>query len=183
MTASGRVMMAQCMLVWRLATFRAAPQDFPVSGALLTAFCFLMVVSGVLSARLANVPDRMWIDAAVELVFTLAFVYVLLLLFRFPERFPQTMTALAGSNTLFNVILMPLNYFAVQLSFDAAPAGASTPPFSAMMALVYLAVFIWIVRVTGHILLHTLEVRLSFAIGIALLYMAGNLALSLSIHV
>ncbi|MDD9806227.1 MAG: hypothetical protein OXU83_06525 [Gammaproteobacteria bacterium] len=175
--------MTQCLLVWRLATFRAAPQDFPVSPALLTAFCFLMAVSGVVSAKLANVPERMWIDAGVELAFTLVFVYVLLLLFRCPERFPQTMTALAGISALFNVILMPLNYLAVQMSFGEAPAGVSTPPFSAVMALVYLGIFIWIVRVIGHIMLHALEVRLSFAVGIALLYMAGNLVLSLSIHV
>lgn len=174
--------MTQCLLVWRLATFRAAPQDFPVSATLLTVFCFLMAVSGVVSSKLANVPDRMWVDAAVELAFTLVFVYVLLLLFRCPERFSQTMTALAGSSALFNVILMPLNYLAVQMSFGEAPEGASTQPFSAVMALVYLGVFIWIVRVIGHIMLHALEVRLSFAVGIALLYMAGNLVLALSIH-
>jgi len=42
--------MTQCLLVWRLATLRAAPQDFPVSATLLTVFCFLMAVSGVVSS-------------------------------------------------------------------------------------------------------------------------------------
>ena len=175
-------MAEQIRIAWSLLLLRAAPQDFPESPRLLASFCALLAVTGVVSAQVAGVSDRVWLDVAAELAFLLVFVYIVLALFRFPERFVQSAIAMTGSAALFNAILIPLNYFAVRMGFGTGEqAGAAAPP-GAMLALVYLAVFVWIVRVIGHILRHALEVRTAFAVGIALLYMAGSLVLSLAIH-
>ena len=171
------------VVLWHLILMRATPQQLPAYTKLLILSCVFMVSMGILSGLATGLTEVNLLETFVDLFFLLAFLKVLLWLFRFPMRFTQTATAITGSIALFSVLFIPLNFIAtdfigfngeVQSEMQSSPAGA-------VIALIYLALFIWMLRVLGHIFLHALEVRLPFAIGIAMLYLMSSLFVSLTV--
>lgn len=137
-----------------------------------------------IAAGLATGADRIdWLQAVIDLLFLLIFFRVLLQIFKVSIRYKQTVIAVAGCKAMFSAIFIPLNYMTAQvIGFgDMVDVGAQNSAFGAVLALFYLTCFIWLLRVFGHILMSALEVRLSFAIGISLLYMMSSLVVSLSV--
>ena len=166
-------------ILWHLLLLRADPQNMPPYRKLLILSCAFMVFMGALSALAIGVAEVNPLEAVVDLAFLLVFLKVILWLFRFPNRFTQTAIAVTGSTALFSVLFIPLNFMAANIMGFGEPAGAQSSPAGAVLALVYLALFIWMLRVLGHIFFHALEVRLPFALGIALLYLMSSLFVSL----
>ena len=168
-------------LVWRTMLLKASPEDFPPSQNLLIGFCLLMMSMGIAASLAAGVDEVDWPQVLIDLLFLLAFFRVVLSVFRMPQRYKQTVIAIVGCRALFSGIFIPLNYIAAQvIGFgEMAQGDAQDSAFSTVLALVYLAFFIWLLRVFGHILVSALEVRLSVAIVISLLYMMGSLFVSL----
>ena len=168
-------------IVWHLLLLRADPQNMPPYRKLLILSCAFMVFMGALSALAIGVAEVNPLEAVVDLAFLLLFLKVLLLLFRFPNRFTQTAIAMTGSTALFSALFIPLNFMAANIiGFGEQASGAAqSSPAGAVIALVYLALFIWMLRVLGHIFFHALEVRLPFALGIAMLYLMSSLFVSL----
>lgn len=140
-----------------------------------------MMSLGVAASLATGVDKIDWLQVLIDLLFLLAFFRVVLLVFRMPQRYKQTIIAIVGCRAIFSGIFIPLNYMTAQaIGFgEMAQVDASSPAFGAVLALFYLACFIWLLRVFGHILVSALEVRLSVAIAISLLYMMSSLFVSL----
>ena len=169
------------VVLWHLILMRATPQQMPAYRKLLIMSCTFMVAMGVLSAQATGLAEvNLW-ETFVDLLFLLGFLKVLLILFRFPMRFTQTGIAMTGCIAMFSVFFIPLNFAAASMiGFGGdTQADMQSSPGGAMLALIYLALFFWMLRVLGHIFMHALEVRLSFALGIALLYLMSSLFVSL----
>ena len=171
------------VILWHLILLQAKPQQMPAYRKLLIMSCTFMVSMGILSALATGLTSVNLLETVVDLFFLLLFLKVLLRLFRFPVRFTQTAIAITGSIAMFSVLFIPLNFVAADIiglgentqnQMQSSPAGA-------VLALIYLALFIWMLRVLGHIFSHALEVRLSFAIGIAMFYLMSSLFVSLTI--
>lgn len=175
------ILMDFIIISWHLILLQAEPQQLPAYRKLLILSCTFMVAMGMLSALATGLTHVNLLEVTVDLFFLLGFLKVLLWLFRFPMRFTQTAIAVTGSVALFSVLFIPLNFVAADIigfGEQAQPPMQSSPA-GAVLALIYLALFIWMLRVLGHIFLHALEVRLSFAIGIAMLYLISSLFVSL----
>ena len=177
------ILMDFIVILWHLILLQAEPQQLPAYRKLLILSCAFMIAMGILSALATGLTHVNLMEVVVDLFFLLGFLKVLLWLFRFPMRFTQTAIAITGSVALFSVLFIPLNFVAADLigfGAEAQPQVQSSPA-GAVLALVYLTLFIWMLRVLGHIFCHALEVRLSFAIGIAMLYLMSSLFVSLMI--
>ncbi len=177
------ILMDFIVILWHLILLRATPQQLPAYRKLLILSCAFMVAMGILSGLATGLAEVNLLETVVDLFFLLAFLKVMLWLFRFPTRFTQTAIAITGSIALFSVLFIPLNFVAADLvGFGGeAQSEMQSSPAGAVIALVYLALFIWMLRVLGHIFLHALEVRLPFAIGIAMLYLMSSLFVSLMV--
>jgi len=162
---------------------QATPQQLPAYKKLLILSCTFMLTMGILSALASGLADINLLEAFVDLFFLLVFLKILLYLFRFPMRFTQTATAITGTIAMFSVLFIPLNFVAADIiGFgENTQSEMQSSPIGAVLALIYLALFIWMLRVLGHIFKHALEVRLFFAIGIALLYLMSSLFVSLMV--
>ena len=172
------------VILWHLILLRATPQQLPAYRKLLILSCAFMIAMGVLSGLATGLTEVNLLETIVDLFFLLAFLKVILWLFRFPVRFTQTAIAITGSIALFSVFVytVELRLPPTLLVFGGeAQSEMQSSPAGAVIALVYLALFIWMLRVLGHIFLHALEVRLPFAIGIAMLYLMSSLFVSLMV--
>ena len=101
--------------------------------------------------------------ALVDTVFLLVFVLLLLLLRRTPDRWTQTVTALAGTGIIFGVLLMP---GVITLS-ESEPMTFIQQIFSVLLYLV----LIWYVVVIAHIFRHAISSSFSLGIFVSMIYL------------
>jgi hypothetical protein len=133
----------------QIAISRKGPQDLPASYFLLA-----LTVIGYWALRYTvsalMPPTEHWrLHLFIEVSFTLAWYAVLLRLVGKPERFIQTVTAIFGSYLL----LMPPWIVAVHFWQELPEQHALYAP----MAIVALAVAIWVIRAESYVLKHALE--------------------------
>lgn len=155
-------MPALIQFFFELCLLRKAPQDLPGSSALLGVtlvadLLMAMVLAGVVGLS----PGRGLIQGTVDAAFMLALLYGASQLLNRVPRFQQTATALLGSGAVLGFIaVVPLSMLP-QGSSEQASGGA---------ALLFLALIVWSVLVTGHILRHTFDWTLPQGVGIAVAY-------------
>jgi hypothetical protein len=145
-----------------LCLLRKAPQDLTASSALLgVTFVADLLMGVVLAASVGLSPGLGLLQSLFDIGLMLALLYgALRLLDRLP-RFLQTATALLGSGALLGFIaVVPLSLLP-QRSEDQA---------SGVAVMLFLALIVWSILVTGHILRHTFALRLGQGVGIAVLY-------------
>lgn len=124
---------------------RAKPEDVPSSanllGAALVAYALVSLALASASLPLHNALLYALADTLILSLIT----HTLLLLRRLPARLVQTLTALAGTGTLFGLAALPFTHLS-----ELSP--------------VLFSLLIWSVAVTAHILRHALSV--SFMMGV-----------------
>jgi len=152
-----------------LCLLRRAPQDLPGSDIVLA---LVVGVSLIVSTAVAVVGGQPLfasaLQGAAQVLLLLAALYLGLSLMRRPARFVQAATALLGAGVVLSVFaLIPVGLL---------PDGSSAETVS-FAALALLALFIWSVVVSGHILRHTLGVTLGQGAAIAVLYELFSLML------
>lgn len=148
---------------WGLCALKNAPQELPVSPALLGVTLLAYFLSGVAVMVLQwSVPKAVLAAMLDTALFTLL-CYALLWARLLDSRFIQTMTALAGSGALLALIAAPLVFWQNQVG---AP-GASIASFPTLLLLVWTG---WNVAVVGHILRHALSTALALGISLAAVY-------------
>jgi hypothetical protein len=152
----------QCLL-------RRAPQDDPVSYRTL-----MQALSGYLLIGLvqASASSGLKISLGMTLLDTLlmaVFVWVVLLVTSKTQRFPQTLTSLAGTGMMLGLAALPL----VQL---AATAHRHDEPMGGLV-LGWLILLVWSITVQAHIFRHALSVR--YGIGLMLAGLHTVLAIGL----
>ena len=133
----------------QIAISRKGPQELPASWFLLALTVIgYWVLRYTVSALMP--PAEHWrLHLLVEVAFTLVWYAVLLRAVGKPERFIQTLTAIFGSYLL----LMPPWIIAVHFWQELPEQHALYAP----MAILALAIAIWIIRAESYVLKHALE--------------------------
>ena len=152
-------------MLWKLVEIcllRAGPQDLPAAPVFLGLVLAGYVLVDILISRINFAPG---VAIAVSLLDTLllaTFVQLVLRIRAKPERFNQTLAAVAGTGLLLGLLAVPViqGLSAAQLA-DQTASG---------LALLWLAILVWSLLVLGHILRHALDVKLATGIGIGVLY-------------
>jgi hypothetical protein len=145
----------------QIAVSRKGPQDLPASWLLLVltvaGYGFIrFVISTVMP------PVEQWrAHLLIEIAFTLAWYAVLLRTLGKPERFVQTATAIFG----YELVLTPLFVATIYLSRQVAPDDILYVP----LALVALALAIWLIRAGSYVLKAALELPIAACVFLTIL--------------
>ncbi|MEZ5581591.1 MAG: hypothetical protein R3F37_01305 [Candidatus Competibacteraceae bacterium] len=163
-------MVALFNLFLDICLLRKGPQDVPASTALLQLSLALYAISGLvlLLATLDLISAFTLVTLDLGLLVGLTYG-VLNLLGRGP-RFAQTLTALAGTGVLLELIAWPLAMWIGQASIRQETA--------ALPGLLYLVLLGWNIVIIGHILRHALSITLAFGVLYAFGYLLSFWVLS-----
>ena len=145
-----------------LCLLRRAPQDLPASTTLLGAVLAADLLVGAAVGLAVDLPTATALaEGVVDVVFTLGVLYLALRLLDRLPRFLQPATALLGAGALIGLVaFVPLSLL---------PSGQPSQQ-SALAGLLFLALIVWSILVTGHILRHSLDLRLSQGVVVAIVY-------------
>lgn len=146
-----------------LCLLRRAPQDLPAAPLLLTLAALAGMIGSLLLALSAGQrPLVGLLQGGMDIVLLLALLSAVLRMADKPARLLQTATALIGVDTLIGLIaLLPLT-----LAMGAGDQSARL----ALAGLLFLALVVWGVVASAHILRHALEIPLIQGVFIALAY-------------
>lgn len=150
--------MALIELFLGICLLQKGPQDIPYSRFLCWfIFAIYLIVN---CAVLALQSDMLILIAqlTVQLVYTVAFFWICLWISNQRLRFPQSMTAVFGTDAFISLVALPL------LGWITAE------PQSPSIYMILFGLMVWQIVVTGHILRNALSARFSFGFGLALLY-------------
>lgn len=155
-------MQALIHFFFELCLLRRAPQDLPGSSALLGVTLVAdLLMSMVLASVVGLSPGLGLMQSLVDVAIMLALLYGALQLLGHLPRFQQAATALLGSSALLGFMA------AVPLSFLSQDTEGQASGGAVML---FMALIVWSILVTGHILRHTFEIRLGQGVGIAVIY-------------
>lgn len=141
---------------------RAGPQDLPAAPTFLVLVLAGYFLADVLISRLNFDLGAAVAVSVLDVLLLAAFVQLVLRIAAKPERFNQTLAALAGTGLLLGLVAYPLIR-----GLTLAQAAGET---ASGLALAWLAVLVWSLLVLGHILRHALAVPLMTGVGIGVLY-------------
>ncbi len=137
---------------FKLCRFHLKPQDLPVSTVLLSlTLLFYTFTSVVLSLAHVSLPQAM-LSSLVETLLLVALVSSLLFITHHFGRIIQTLTALAGADSVLGILSGPPMFWLHSASLNHSDM---TIPLLLLLALI-----IWSLVVYAHILRHALEVSL-----------------------
>jgi hypothetical protein len=145
----------------QIALSRKGPQDLPASYLVLA-----LTVAGYWLIRFAvstlAPPTPQWrLHLVVEILFALTWYAVLLRTVGRPERFVQTATAIFGAW----ILLGPPWVIAIHFSQTLPVKHVLYAP----MALITLAIAIWIIRASSYVLKHALEMPIAACVLLTIL--------------
>ena len=149
--------------VWfDICLWRAAPQDLPASGILLSLSlgCYALVAMLVSlgSYGLAGAIQLALLDLGLLAVFVASLLY----LQGKTARINQTLSALAGTGSLLGVLALPLVWW--------VQPGQQPEQVPVLMTLLWLLLLVWNLLVMAHIIRHALSSSLPVGLGVSLLY-------------
>ena len=144
-----------------LMRLRAGPQDMPAGWELTVLLSLIYLSEGFFADQILNetgsAPRGL---LAVTIQFLITFI---MLRFRgLSARLPQTLTALAGTGSLFGA-------FSIFLATQARP-GIAQPE----LALVWFGTFFWSLAVDANIYRHAISLNMSLGVLVAVLIFALN---------
>lgn len=140
---------------------RRRPQDLPHSLFLLKLTLAAYAAANIGLAAINLAPGPAVAAGVLDTVLLVAVTMVLLQLRRLPRRLPQTLTALAGSGALLNLLAAP-----VMLWLAALPE----PAREGLPALLILGLVVWSLAVMAHILRHALDIPFFGGLLLAIAY-------------
>jgi hypothetical protein len=158
-------MFAIIRLYFDICRLRTSPAEVPASALLavltVTAYALLGLLIATLEQRLAYAL----LTTLIDVVMLLALAYLALWVRDLRPRAVQTITALAGTGTLFSLLGLPLMLWLQR-------AGDNP---SALASVLLIVLIIWNIAVIGHILRHALALPTWAGMGIAVLYVYTSL--------
>jgi len=139
---------------------RLGPQDLPTSKTLLGLTLIFYTIISLMSSLLQVSLGKALLSAIIDTALLVILVGSLLQVSSRYERITQTLTALAGTNTLFGIPTIPLVFFIGQKSLNNNQVD--------FMVLLLFGVVMWNFIVYAHILRNSLEIPMfaSFALTI-----------------
>ena len=123
--------------------FRKGPQDTPASMALLKMGLAAYGLTSLLALLIGTSVPVAVLQTLVDMVLLSSLLYLALLLYRHPQRFEQTLSALTGAGALMSLLALPLIVWIAQQS----PGGDAQLP-----ALLLVALMVWSIAIMAHIL-------------------------------
>lgn len=151
--------------------FRAPPQKLPYSWELFTVTLSAMLAMNYLAMQAYGPAPNAASALLVGLLFTLGFIYAILLFLKYTNRFVQTASAIFGTGAIITLVSLPVLY--------GVSAGALQDPYT-FFALAALG--IWRPLVMGHILRHALSWPLPGGILVAIGYFVSLYLLGQFFH-
>lgn len=159
-------------MFWGICRLQVPPQDLPTSRILMLSAILCYFVASLVVAWIQLAPHLAIPAALLDTAFLSAMAAVVLWVQSHVSRFPQTITALAGSGAMLTAIAVPVVLWQQQATAGNPEAGLILP---SLLLLLWTA---WNIVVVGHILRHALSTI--FAVGIVLavayMYLAFKLA-------
>lgn len=143
----------------------ANPQDLPASQALLVIALLAYGFLGLILALPMYGLRSSLLQVGVELLMLMGYTKLVLQWRAHGERYTQTLSALAGSGAILEVVAIPLAYSIYESSSGGRPTDAFT-------LLVYLLLVGWLLLVYGHVFRHALESRLWVGVVVGFVYIA-----------
>ncbi|NCA70311.1 MAG: hypothetical protein EOM91_09425 [Sphingobacteriia bacterium] len=163
-------MKALILFFIELCAMRRGPQDLPAAPLLLALMAIASLLTGLLIGLVAGLPLGSGLTQSLaELALTLGALYAALRLLGRDARFLQAATALLGAGVLIGLLAV------VPLSLN--PTGSQETDLAALGALMLLALVVWSLVVTGHILRHTFEITLGQGVAVAVAFKISTLIL------
>ncbi len=154
--------MSQLLLFfWQLCLLRTSPERAPVSTGSMSFIFIIYVITSTTLMSISRSGNRF--SDAIQLVLLgivvqLSCIWMLLIYKRVSYRFPATLVALLGTNSLLIVFMIPLNL--VMLAIDGHTLDL-------LMETFYWILFFWWIAVEGFILYKTINVSLMLGITLA----------------
>jgi hypothetical protein len=145
-------------LFFQIAIFQKGPQDVPASNALLKLLLPVYIAVNYLILLINGASGTAFLQIAVDFGLIVGFSWPLLYFASKSARFPQTLSAMVGTDTVISFMALP--------AIATLNSHANDVAYFAMLGLV-----LWHWLVSGHILRHALDRSLFFGLGLALLYM------------
>jgi hypothetical protein len=153
-----------------IAFHRRSPEDLPASRAFFASVLAVNLVVGLVTTRYLKVVAYPELLVLFETVLALAFIWGVLRAFERQRRFRQTACAVLGTDTLLNLVTVPLVLWHGSLH---APAAETTIP-----QILFVLVAIWSIDVSAFIMARALERPYVLTVAI----MLGYLLLSVSVR-
>ena len=143
---------------------RNGPQDLPSSWTICLALAAAYLMLGIFTGQRLGDDDSAAASLAVTaLQFTA--VAVMLAIRKYPERLPQTLSALAGVGVVFTILSF--------MFLSQADPDKQQP----VLAMAWFAIFFWSLVVDAHIYKNALSITRAQGMLIAVLLLAGSYVL------
>lgn len=154
-----------------IALHRRGPQDLPASQFLVGMLLVLDLAARLASLEAAGSEGlRSAAEVIADALVYLAYLWIVLRLFRRQRRFRQAASALLGTEILLYLLSMPLLLWS--RAIDAPDAGLTVP------ALLYIALFIWSIDIAGFILSKAIERPYILGVVIMVVYVMISMIIS-----
>lgn len=148
---------------WNICLLRKTPQDLPASDVLMFLAVTLYLTTSFLMAMPQLPLASSALAAVIDTLLMSGMSYIMLWARLMPERWRQTLTALAGSGALLGAIAIPLVYWEAQ-------AGASSQA-ALVPQMLLLAMLVWNLAVIAHILRHALSIAMALGALLSTFYL------------
>ena len=146
-----------------IALHRQSPADLPASRFFFTAVFVVYLAVALVTTRYLDIVAYPELMTAFETVLGLAFIWSVLRAFERQARFRQTACAVLGTDTLLNLLTVPLVLWHRSLG---APATDATLPL-----VLYVLVAIWSVDISAFIMARAIERPYVLTVAIMLGYL------------
>jgi hypothetical protein len=156
-----------------LCLLRAAPQQLPHSSFLMLLALGGYFLVGLSISLMQQDLGPALLSSAVDLGLLVGLARLALWITNKGARAVQTVTALAGTGTLFELMAWPLITL-LQTSTQGTSSGLS---------LLLLLLIVWNIVVIGHILRHALDLAMWLASGIALFYIYTSMRVMSALYI
>ena len=153
-------------LFFGICCFKLKLQDVPAATELLLLFLLAYAISSFFFAITLQTVNFALLSALVNTMVLSGFTYVIVYLWRFPRRWHQVTTALAGTGLIFNLMAIP-----PYVVLTSLPQGHS---LLALLSLLVIILMVWNIAVMTHILKHALNASVAVGILVSLLYVLLN---------
>ncbi|MCB1626868.1 MAG: hypothetical protein KDI48_04000 [Xanthomonadales bacterium] len=149
-------------LLLDIARLRASPADLPASPTLLLLALVLNLLLTVLYLR-AMPEEATYGRMFFGMAFGLALIWSLLRIWGREARFLQTAIAMFGADALLTIAMLPVTILLLQAGENDPKSGLSQ-----LLFLLWLAIMVWSLIVSGHILRKALELPLLGGVALAM---------------
>ena len=152
-----------------IALHRRGPEHVPSSGFLFGLLFFVYVATGIAAMQFVQPLARAVGLVIFDTALYVGFVWLVLALFRYPNRFVQTTSALLGAETVLTLIEIPV------LSLAGFENGeVDTPNIGTWL---FLLLILWSIDINGFVLSRALQQSYVVGVLIVLGYVFGSFTL------